>query len=612
MLWEKITKITAVPERSIEETANELASVVLAQAQVARARLIGTDDAGDRAANVRFIKGTGRFHEVGGAIRGDLASILDYYESLSPGRLVVLGEPGAGKTVLAIELLIRLLEHRRNEKSQPVPVLISAASYDTKVAWDEWLARHLALEFNIGVEIAARLIGEGRILPMVDGLDEMDPVGESTRARALITGLNSFMRGRERAAAVVTCRLAEYQAIVRAVDRATHIEMVPLTGYEAAEYLLDQFLNEEEQQRWERVVAELLAIPDGLLASQLATPWRLTLGLTAFRQGGDPAELLPATSSMTGAAARAYAEAVDSLLLNRYVPSAVHLYSATERYTPQQVQRWLAALAEGLEWQGRYHGSATDIQLNVWWRPVGLWSTRFVHIALTELAPLSCLAVGIITSNVALALLGVLFATISLTAGLRPASLSRFSVRNIVTRQGLIDLVSSFAANFLIGFCSSFAFGFIIRYTGGSISSLAFALAFGLAYGLVLGLAAGMTNKSPEFLEPRAVIHEDGRYGLIVASATSIITGITVGAFLGVVAGVSFGFLLGITYLLIVEADTWTRYHCAVIIIAARQRGPLRFGAFLEWAQKVGILRVTGIAYQFRHRQLQDWLASHR
>jgi KaiC/GvpD/RAD55 family RecA-like ATPase len=35
---------------------------------------------------------------------------------LSPARLVVLGEPGAGKTVLAWELLIRLLEHRKRLK----------------------------------------------------------------------------------------------------------------------------------------------------------------------------------------------------------------------------------------------------------------------------------------------------------------------------------------------------------------------------------------------------------------------------------------------------------------------------------------------------------------
>ena len=35
----------------------------------------------------------------------------------------------------------------------------------------------------------------------------------------------------------------------------------------------------------------------------------------------------------------------------------------------------------------------------------------------------------------------------------------------------------------------------------------------------------------------------------------------------------------------------------------------MRFGAFLDWAHDAGLLRVSGVAYQFRHRQLQEWLA---
>ena len=95
--------------------------MVLAQAQVARSRLIGADQPGDEAANIRFVKGSGRFREVGGASEGDLVTVLTYYQSLSPGRMVVLGEPGGGKTVLAMELLIRLLEHRQHDPDIPVP-----------------------------------------------------------------------------------------------------------------------------------------------------------------------------------------------------------------------------------------------------------------------------------------------------------------------------------------------------------------------------------------------------------------------------------------------------------------------------------------------------------
>ena len=370
VLWEKIAPGTASSELGIGEIEADLAAVVLAQAQVARSRLIGADQPGDEAANVRFVKGSGRFREVGGAGEGDLATVLTYYQSLSPGRMVVLGEPGAGKTILALELLIRLLEHRQHDPDIPVPVLISAAAYDTRSGWQDWLARHLALQFSIGNAVAGRLVRDGRILPMVDGLDEMDPAGGNPeRAGALVTAVNASIRGRERAPVLVTCRHREYQALVRGVDRATHIELVPLTGEEAADYLRRQFVSQDEQDRWEPVLAGLDADPGGLLAAQLATPWRLTLALAAFRDDGDPAVLLPPLRGLDSTAEEEYTRRVDSLLLGRYVSSAVRLHDPAGRYTLPQVQRWLTALADGLAWQARHSGSATDIQLDQWWQP---------------------------------------------------------------------------------------------------------------------------------------------------------------------------------------------------------------------------------------------------
>jgi hypothetical protein len=44
-------------------------------------------------------------------------------------QLVVLGEPGGGKTVLAILLTLGLLDHRR-EHGGPVPLLLSPAAWD--------------------------------------------------------------------------------------------------------------------------------------------------------------------------------------------------------------------------------------------------------------------------------------------------------------------------------------------------------------------------------------------------------------------------------------------------------------------------------------------------
>jgi predicted NACHT family NTPase len=211
--------------------------------------------------DVAFVKRAGRFREVGGAATGDLASVLEYYQSLSPGRLVVLGDPGAGKTVLVTELLIRLLEARRHDQDQPVPVLISASAYGAVRAWGDWLSRHLAQRFGISHLAAELLVRDRRILPVVDGIDEMDRDGEPRRAQHLITELNASMRGLERAPVVVTCRYSGYHVLTQDLDRVTYIELVPLTGHEIAGFLVGSVLRRGRTQALGPVAGTAASLP---------------------------------------------------------------------------------------------------------------------------------------------------------------------------------------------------------------------------------------------------------------------------------------------------------------------------------------------------------------
>ncbi|MGW0602219.1 hypothetical protein ACWD11_34620 [Streptomyces sp. NPDC002776] len=73
--------------------------------------------------------------------------------------------------------------------------------------------------------------------------------------------------------------------------------------------------------------------------------------------------------------------------------------------------------------------------------------------------------------------------------------------------------------------------------------------------------------------------------------------------------GTAFGISLGAVSLLavILVANAWTRY--AVLLLCARRVLPWRLGTFLNWAYQGGLLRISGNAYQFRHRELQEWLA---
>jgi hypothetical protein len=411
------------------------------------------------------------------------------------------------------------------------------------------------------------------------------------------------MQDRERAAVVVTCRREEYQALTPGVDKATHIEMVPLDGRGAADYVAGQLRGPEEEQAWEPVLKRLRADPGGPLAAQLATPWRLTLALTVFRDGGTPSELLP------GPVLDPYAQRINTLLLDRYVPSAVRLQDPGGNHAPDQVQRFLTAMAKDLDWQAHHNGSATDIELDKWWRPVGRRAAPFTHIVLVSLIAVPWLAVGG-GSNLFVAASILLLAA---AAGI-PQPMHRIEPRQLTNRNGLMKL--GLGLGFGLG--GGIALGLILAYVTGDNTWIPSMLISFLAFGLAGGLAIALNDPSPQAFGPREVIRADGQFGLAVVLAIVLVgglpIGVTIGFFAGPMAGFTSALPLALTYGLAAGlsygASAWTRYHIAMVIAAIRRSGPLRIGAALEWAYQAGLLRLSGVAYQFRHRQLQDWLRS--
>lgn len=626
LAWERFTAARAAgPEMSVGDAEERLAAVVLEQEQRARALLLAAaGQADDTFANVRFMRGAGRFREVGGAGTGDMASVLEYYRSLRPGRLVVLGEAGAGKTVLALELLIRLLEERRGRGAGVVPVLVNAALWDAERPWEQWLAGHLAQRFRMSERVTAALVRDRRVLAVVDGLDEMDPAGEPVRAGKLVEALNAGMQGRERAPVVVTCRGEQYAQLGAVLDRATHVEMQPLTGEEAAAYLDEQIRDETEARAWAPVLTELRARPRGLLAAELATPWRLTLAITTYRDEGNPAELIPPAAldaTLREAAADQYREQVNALLLNRYVPAAVRLHGH-RRYTVSQVERWLKTIAADLHHQSEQGGSGSDILLHRWWRIRNARLIPILHF-LTAALPGGYLAIGSLSAGTRYFIVLVPILLITLTT-LREPNPKRLNFRLLETSKGRRTTVKWLAGGLV--FAVVFGVGLKVVY-----SSRAVGLVVGLA-GLAAGLMFGLRDSTPQSVRPRDVIRADGRYGFAVGLAVSVAAGfafgfsvavgpsdaqgdgfglsdgLRVGLINGFFAVLDPGLPIGLSVVLAFGAGVWMRYHLGVVCAAGRESLPLRFGSFLDWAYKAGLLRVSGISYQFRHRQLQDWL----
>lgn len=71
----------------------------------------------------------------------------------------------------------------------------------------------------------------------------------------------------------------------------------------------------------------------------------------------------------------------------------------------------------------------------------------------------------------------------------------------------------------------------------------------------------------------------------------------------GLAAGLALGFAVELA-----GGPTGVRY--GLLLICTRGRLPWFLGRFLDWCYSANLIRVSGIAYQFRHRELQDYLAA--
>jgi len=173
-------------------------------------------------------------------LTGRFDQVVETFARVPSRRLVVLGAPGAGKTVLLLQLTLTLLRCR--QPADPVPVIFPLASWHPEQPLRAWMVQRLTLNYpalaapgSSGTSRARELVRANRILPVLDGLDEL-PTG--LRARA-ITALNrTFNHGDT---VVVSCRAQEYRAALDTANTvfrgAAVVELQPLTLRQAGDYL---------------------------------------------------------------------------------------------------------------------------------------------------------------------------------------------------------------------------------------------------------------------------------------------------------------------------------------------------------------------------------------
>ena len=617
---EKAGTLRRVPDAQFVAILRTLSEHVLRQNTHLLAQLLGTDSLDGRPAEVRFsLSGKEEKRRRSNPKVYSLHDVASFYESETRGRLVILGEAGTGKTVLAARLLVDLIKNTDGMKSgdeansSPIPILLSLASWEPfDNGLDDWLKAQLAEQYRLSVHVAARLVSEGWIIPILDGLDEMDSSGDSPlRSSRAVDRINDYIALTPKSRIVLVSRTGNrfYRRLARRVRDADEVTVHRLDAEQVIEYIKDQCEDGQDVLRWQTVFTFIESPHGYMLLEILGTPWRLTTAVTFFLGGGDPDDLLPTESeisrSQPSGVDQNYSSRTLHALMITFMEAKARLYGG-HRYDPARTVRSLLALSRFLSRMESNGDRSREIVLHNWWKAFGDKRVRIHHALVMFTVQHYPLGIGGFIG--ALLPPGAKWYT-ALAILVNYALIMQVATRYAVSRESPRSIrfnrlrTPVRAMMFAVSLIVCVLFGWLMAYA----TELPQGIAFGVAAAALLTIACTMSSEVEPYDEthPLRPLLNDRLYSTLVGVGLAAYTGIYYLPIYGVTIAVVFGSMSMLGGML---ASAYARYIVAVVYAWSKFGLPLRFARFLEWGREAGLLRMSGVGYQFRHQELHEFL----
>ncbi|NES87258.1 MAG: NACHT domain-containing protein [Moorea sp. SIO2B7] len=494
------------------------------------------------------------------------------------GKLLILGAPGSGKTTMLLDLAKDLITRAQQQENQPIPIIAELSDWkDNKQPIAEWLVANLNFRYNLRKEITQEWITTGKLLPLLDGLDELG----LERQRLCVQQLNQFVKDVPQI--VVCCREEEYKASEQILEMRGAVCLQPLSDQQIEAYL--KGLN--CQQLWPGIQQD----SEGLL--ELARmPFLLHLIPVAYPDGLKPVE----RELKDPKAKEDYQNQCRQKLFQDYIDRKLKESHNRRGYSEEETRRWLGWLAKGLK---------EEKQTEFWiekMQPDMLNKSRKKGLYQLSLG----LVYGLIFSMIFDLSLGLFYGVIY-GRFFNKVDLSKTITLSWKDRKKIIE-------ELIYGLIYGLSVGLIYGLSVGLSVGLIRGLIIGLLYGLIRGLSGEEVktrNKPNQRIKESAkntvilsIISFPGTFLLFVLP--DLVSGENVKLLSMLIGASGMAMLIGFSY-----AGRPVIQHFVLRLILWRSGSiPWDYAHFLSYATERRLIKQVGGRYRFIHDLLREHFAT--
>jgi len=554
------------------------------------------------------------------------------------GLLLILGEPGSGKTTTLLELLSTLITRAETNPKERIPIVLNLSSWKKPQTLEEWIADKMSSAYRVPTKLARTWLDKGYLIPLLDGLDEV----KAGQQADCVEAINAYLTQFEPPGLVVCSRLMEYQWLPERLKLNGAICIEPLSQQQVDAYFA-AIGTEFESLRG--------AIQQDTALQELTqSPLMLNIMSMAY-QSADAGSFSDEKQSVETRRTQIFAAYVDKMFQRKEALGPV--------FPKEKVIAWLSGLAKQMTTQSQSVFFVENLQ------PSGLdnWKQRLAYRGIASLV------FGFIFGLMFFLVFGLPYTNFDQILGLSTTL--------------AIGLSISSDSSIKNGIFCTLTFGLLFGLLGGALDNnwidyLGFGLYFGLIVGLIASVGIGtfnciktvetlnwswksFMNKSVKILFLTIALMIAGMILLVVYKLPNILAlsfvfmpiggliigiiggftnriredktrpnqGIILSLKSGVYAGLMVGLIIGLTVWLITTVKVGLVAGILIGLIIGLNRGlgdvikhyvlrlvlwrsgktPFKFVPFLDYCAKLILLKKVGGGYIFIHRMLLDYFA---